>query len=112
MNMLGRIKIGTLLCPKDGTSTGWSTVLECNPLPREMLARKEMYDYDCLYILLTDFGNKLEVNIHEMLNGYDVVGQVNIKTRSGMIIHNHQKVLDGLEDKTEPNGSGAGPIIF
>jgi hypothetical protein len=96
MNMLGRIKIGTLLCSTNGSFKSGAVVLECIPLPKEMLVRKDMYDYDCLYILLTDFGNKLEVNIHEMLNGYDVVGQVNIKTRSGMIIANHQKVLDGL----------------
>jgi len=112
MDMLGRIKIGTLLCPKDGVYTGNTVVLDCIPLPPEMLARKSMYDYDCLYILLTNYGHKMEVNIHEMMCDYDIVGQVDIKARSAMIIRNHQKVLDGLKDKTDPNGSGAGPIIF
>lgn len=98
MNMLGRIKIGTLLCPKEGTYTGNAIVLECNPLPPEMMVRKDMYDYDCLYILLTNYGNKLQVSIHEMMAKYDIVGQVDIKARSEMIIRNHQKVLDGLKE--------------
>lgn len=112
MNILGRIKIGTLLCPKDGVYTGNAVVLDCIPLPPEMLVRKSMYDYDCLYILLTDYGNKLEVSIYKIMCDYAIVGQVDIKKHSETIIANHQRVLYGLNDKTEPNGSGTGIFIF
>lgn len=96
MNMLGRIKIGTLLCPKNGTLTGWATVLDCIPLPPEMLVRKDMYDYDCLYTVLTDFGNTFRMSPHELLATYELGCVEDIKDRCEKIIKNHQSVLESL----------------
>ena len=101
MNMLGRIKIGTMLSPitVDGIkSTGCAVIFDCIPLPPEMLVRKDMYDYDCLYIVLTDFGNTFRWSLPEIVERYEFWGVTDIKARSAMIIHNHQKVLDGLKE--------------
>lgn len=100
MNMLGRIKIGTTLSPLvvDGViRTGHGVIIDCIPLPQEMLVRKDMYDYDCLYIVLTDFGNKFRMSFTEMVETYEFGRVEDVKARSAMIIHNHQKVLDGLK---------------
>ena len=100
MNMLGRIKIGTILSPRTVAgikSTGCAVILDCIPLPPEMLVRKDMYDYDCLYIVLTDFGNIFRMSLPEMIEAYEFGDTMDIKARSEMIIHNHQKVLDGLK---------------
>lgn len=95
-----KIPIGTRLTPKvvDGGNlfTGFAIVVSEQPLPDYMLKRKGMYDYDCLYTVLTDFGNTCTLSPDMILSNY-ILGDVeDVKARIEKIIENHKQFLQQL----------------